>query len=364
MLKIKSNKTNFKLSIVALCYIIFSIVVLSNAANAQAFKDLQINKKPLILNAQGSFYVGGESVEQSSDEQGSFGPGGHITINQMYVRYMVPQQSSKLSVVMIHGMALTGKCWETTPDGKIGWDEYFVRKEFPVYIPDQVSRGRSGFNQAVFNKVRTGVAPAEQLPAISRFSNEVVWPNFRIGYKEGEAFPNELFPVNALNELAKQGVPDISFTPEVLTSNYKALSELSGMLIETVLISHSQSGAFPLEAALINPEGIKAMVLLEPGGISANYDELQIKTLAKIPTLIVFGDYLDEVPTGIHNFSWKDSYNSSIAFIDRINAAGGNATMWFLPEKGIRGNSHMLMHDTNNLKIADMIIKWIGKNVK
>ena len=84
---------------------------------------------------------------------------------------------------MVHGATLTGKSWETTPDGRMGWDEYFVRKGHPVYVPDQVGRGRSGFNQAVFNNVRAGSAPANTLPRWLRFSDEGVWPNFRIGPK-------------------------------------------------------------------------------------------------------------------------------------------------------------------------------------
>jgi hypothetical protein len=35
-----------------------------------------------------------------------------------------------------------------------------------------------------------------------------------------------------------------------------------------------------------------------------------------------------------------------------------------LPEAGQKGNSHMLMLDKNNLAIADLIISWIGENVR
>ena len=85
-----------------------------------------------MLKAQGSFFVGGEKVEQTQGELGDLGPGGHITVNQMYVRYMVPQGGDgNLPVVMVHGATLTGKSWETTPDGRMGWDEYFVRKGHP-----------------------------------------------------------------------------------------------------------------------------------------------------------------------------------------------------------------------------------------
>ena len=167
--------------------------VLGTAVNvqAQALKDVQTPDTPLVLKAQGSFFVGGEKVEQTQGELGDLGPGGHITVNQMYVRYMVPQGADgNVPVVMVHGATLTGKSWETTPDGRMGWDEYFVRKGHPVYVPDQVGRGRSGFNQAVFNNVRAGTVPAANQPAMFRFSDEVVWPNFRFGSTPGAPYPD------------------------------------------------------------------------------------------------------------------------------------------------------------------------------
>jgi hypothetical protein len=32
-------------------------------------------------------------------------------------------------------------------------------------------------------------------------------------------------------------------------------------------------------------------------------------------------------------------------------------------ETGIRGNSHMIMQDKNNLQIADLILEWIDERV-
>ena len=189
-----------------------TILCAAPGAMAQALKDVRTDDKPLVLKAQGSFFVGGDKVKQTQGELGDLGPGGHITVNQMYVRYMVPQGGDgNVSVVMVHGATLTGKSWETTPDGRMGWDEYFVRKGYPVYVPDQVGRGRSGFNQAVFNNVRAGSAPANSLPRWLRFSDEGVWPNFRFGAKAGAPFPDTQFPVTAVDELSKQGVPDVSF---------------------------------------------------------------------------------------------------------------------------------------------------------
>jgi pimeloyl-ACP methyl ester carboxylesterase len=334
-------------------------------AMAQAFKDVRTDDKPLVLKAQGSFFVGGEKVAQTQGELGDLGPGGHITVNQMYVRYMVPQGGDgNVSVVMVHGATLTGKSWETTPDGRMGWDEYFVRKGHPVYVPDQVGRGRSGFNQAVFNNVRAGSAPAGTLPRWLRFSDEGVWPNFRFGAKAGAPFPDTQFPVTAIDELSKQAVPDVSFgglpTPN---PTLKALADLAGQLNGAVLMGHSQSGSFPLESALLNPGAAKGLVLVEPGSCPARYTPEEIATLAKVPLLVVFGDYRD-TPTGLPALpTWQARYEMCQALIARIKSAGGQAEMFAPPDRGIRGNSHMIMQDKNNLQIADVILQWIETRV-
>src|SRR5205823_5025962 len=210
---------------------------------AQVLKDVQTPDTPLVLKAQGSFFVGGEKVEQTQGELGNLGPGGHIAVNQMYVRYMVPQGGDgNLPVVMVHGATLTGKSWETTPDGRMGWDEYFVRKGHPVYIPDQVGRGRSGFNQAVFNNVRAGSTPPANKPVWLRFIDDGAWPNIRFSPRTSASYPDKQFPVAALDALSKQAAPDYSFcvfpTPN---PTLKALSDLASQLNGAVLMGHSQS---------------------------------------------------------------------------------------------------------------------------
>ncbi len=74
---------------------------------------------PLILERQGSFFVGGRTV-QSGDLSllPAYAPSGRIAVEQMYVRYQVPPAAARPPVVLIHGCCLTGKTWETTPDGR------------------------------------------------------------------------------------------------------------------------------------------------------------------------------------------------------------------------------------------------------
>src|SRR5262249_32015253 len=124
---------------------------------------------PLTLKEQGSFFVGGENKKVT---QPGFGPNaapitGEITVNQMYVQYQIPMKGDQhVPVVMVHGCCLSSKTWETTPDGRMGWSEYFVRKDRPVYLADQVSRARSGFDPTTFADVRQGKTPPGQMPTI------------------------------------------------------------------------------------------------------------------------------------------------------------------------------------------------------
>jgi pimeloyl-ACP methyl ester carboxylesterase len=303
-----------------------------------------------VLKSQGSFFVGGEKADQTEVELGNLGPAGHISVNQMYVRFMVPQDGAgNVPVIMVHGATLTGKSWETTPDGRMGWDEYFVRKRHPVYVPDQVGRGRSGFNQAVFNNVRAGKAAVSDQPALFRFSDEAT----------GVPFADSQFPVSAVDELAKQGVPDVSRLLPTPNPTFKALSDLATQLKGAVLMGHSQSGSFPLEAALLSPAAVKGLVLVEPGRCPDTYTDDQIKTLATVPILVVFGDHRD-TPTGLPTLpTWQGRFEACQAMISRLKSAGGQAEMLAPPDRGIRGNSHMIMQDKNNLQIADLILQWI-----
>jgi pimeloyl-ACP methyl ester carboxylesterase len=168
-----------------------------------------------------------------------------------------------------------------------------------------------------------------------------------------------------LDELAKQGVPDVTFGGGVPTPNptFKALADLASQVNGAVVMGHSQSGSFPLAAALLNPAAMKGLVLVEPGSCPANYTGEQIATLAKLPILVVFGDHRDTL-TGIEALpSWQTRYEACQALIGRLRTAGGQAQMLSPAEIGARGNSHMIMQDKNHLQIADLILKWMDERV-
>ena len=98
---------------------------------------------------------------------------------------------------------------------------------------------------------------------------------------------------------------------------------------------------------------IEAIVSIEPGACPAADGDL--KPYLKTPILVLFGDYVDLSPR------WAPRLATCRAFVEATRQAGGNAELLLLPEVGIRGNSHMLMHDSNSLELADLLTGWLAK---
>ncbi|HET8697014.1 MAG TPA: hypothetical protein VFO94_06000 [Gammaproteobacteria bacterium] len=329
-----------------------------------ALAPLVVSAAPLTIKEQGSFFVGGEKKTVSSPAAGPIpAQSGDITVNQMYVQYQIPMKGDRhVPVVMVHGCCLSSKTWETTPDGRMGWSEYFVRKDRSVYLADQVSRARSGFDPTAFADVRSGKVPPAQMPSILSANHQGGWTVFRFGPKFGEVFPDEQFPVEAVEEFYKQMIPDLNSTlPQNPNPTWTQMAALGKKLGGAVLMGHSESGFFPEQAALIDPSGIKGIVSIEMPCVT-NFGAAQLGTLAKIPTLIMFGDHLADVTGGPAN--WQQSFETCQTFVDQLNKAGGDATMMHLPALGIKGNSHMLMQDKNSDRLADLVIDWLDRHVE
>jgi pimeloyl-ACP methyl ester carboxylesterase len=317
---------------------------------------------PLTLSDQGSFFVGGETKAVSADND--------ITVNQMYVQYQIPgsiDTQPKPAVVMIHGCCLSAKSWEQTPDGRMGWSDYFVRQGYPTYLIDQVTRARSGFDSTVIQNVRSGAEPPTDLPQVLVIGHQATWTAFRFGPAYGTAYPDEQFPTDHADEFFKQMIPDLNLMLGPYSGPNPTFNNLASLANQTggaVLIGHSESGFFPEDAALIDPSHVRGMVTIEPGGscttanpLSAPLTQDQINKLAAIPTLILYGDHL----SGGFLKSYADCHD---VYLPQIAAAGGDITFVSLPDMGIYGNSHMMMLDRNNLEIADIVQSWIDAHAR
>ncbi len=312
--------------------------------------------RPLAVAKQGSFFVGGREVHSDTlSTVSAYAPTGTITVDQMYVRYQIPVKATGRPITLIHGCCLTGKTWETTPDGRMGWDEYFLRQGRAVYVIDQVARGRSAANPSVINSVKLGETPPDRLPPVFSAGHEAAWTIFRFGSEYPKAHPGLRFPLEAIGEFWKQMVPDWHDALPTPNPTVSALSDLAIRIDGTVLVSHSQSGIYPFQAAALNTKGIAGIVAIEPG--ACPNPDADLAPYTKVPILVLWGDYVDLSPR------WAPRLKMCQAFAEAVNKRGGMVEHVELPTLGIRGNSHMLMQDTNSLEIADWILAWIDRRI-
>jgi pimeloyl-ACP methyl ester carboxylesterase len=317
---------------------------------------------PLELTDEGSFFVGGQLATSSHPGTPAVGAAqpGQITVRQMYVQYRIPKTVSGPPIVMVHGSGHTGATFETTPDGREGWATYFARKGFPVYVVDHAGRGRSGFDPTPFNRARAGEADAKSLPDLQIAPRERAWWFFRIGAKYPEPFPGSQFPVEAFDHYTAQLVPNAEASlPDGGANTVKALAALLDKVGPAVVLVHSQSGAYGMDLMRMRAARMLGFVNVEGSCAPVNAEEVA-KIFSHVPMLSVWGDNSEGAPGPNGN----DRRNGCATTIAALRDAGGTAKFLLLPEAGLKGNSHMMMMDKNNLQVAEVILKWLGENAK
>jgi len=326
---------------------------------ASAFSSaLAQESEPIVLRGMGSFHVGGRVVEvsgkpvreivrQPGGPLTKLDPNGQYMVEQMYVQYFLPQnRRGRLPLLMWHGGGLTGVTYETTPDGREGWVNLFVRKGWDTYVSDAVERGRAGF-------ASPDVWASE--PTFLTFQDP--FERFRIGDGAGswnvdstkrKVLAGSQFPVEHYESYMKQQVPRWLSTDEPIMAAYIALVD---KVCPCVVLAHSQGGAFAFKVAEQRPDKVKALVAVESataGNVS------KAAALKSTPVFMLFGDYVDQHPR------WATFKKIDLEYADAVRAGGGSVDVVNLPEIGIKGNSHMLMMDRNNVEIAEVIHKWLA----
>jgi pimeloyl-ACP methyl ester carboxylesterase len=318
----------------------------------------------ISLADEGMFFVGGTPVVTQFPGASPAGPSlpGTVTVNQMYVHYRIPaQRSSSTPIVLVHGGGLTGMSYETTPDGREGWATYLARKGRAVYVVDTPGRGRAGFNSTSISQAKAESSVASLPSSVLMVTAELAWPLFRLGPAYGTAFPDTQFPTEAFSAFALQGVPFGEATLEggAMGTAPRALAALLDKIGPAVVVVHSLAGPFADALVAMRPGLVKGVVNVE-GAQSIVPTDAQIRAYRQIPVLELFGDHLD-APV----FTGRARYEARKAVVERINQQeGGKATLVRLPDVGMKGNSHMMMQDRNNLEVADFILRWIDTNAR
>jgi hypothetical protein len=105
---------------------LLAVVTLGGAAAVASEKPA-----PLVIQEQGSFAIGGTVVTAPGTfdpiRHGAYNPADQSVAGQTlhgdhaYVFYQVPANARRLPLVMWHGHGQSAKTWETTPDGREGF---------------------------------------------------------------------------------------------------------------------------------------------------------------------------------------------------------------------------------------------------
>jgi hypothetical protein len=348
-------------------------------ASASAMAAGNGNAQALTIQEQGSFAVGGTVVTAPGTfdpiRQGAFNPAGTDPAGQTlhgdhaYVFYQVPVNARKLALVFWHGHGQSAKTWETTPDGREGFQNIFLRRNFPVYLVDQPRRGRAARST---EPIAITATPDEQLWfGIFRLG---AWPDFYPGVQ----FSRDQ---EALDQFFRQMIPNTG--PYDLEANTESISALFDKIGPGILVTHSQSGGLGWRMAIKN-RNVRAIVSYEPGfdfpfpegeapppmnlggrALSAiSVSEPDFLLLTQIPIIVYYGDNIPEQPSvNPGQEQWRIFLEMARKWRDVVNRRGGNVTLVHLPEIGIRGNTHFPMSDLNNVEIADHTAKFLEEKV-
>ena len=372
--------------------------LLPGAATAEdlpAVRNLPPTVEVTALGRHGFFYVGGKYVGEGENR---------IMAGQMYVEALVPKKVTRpWPLVLIHGAAQTATNWMQTPDGRKGWADYFVEQGYVVYMIDQPARGRSPWHPNVNGGLRMYSAGAiekqftatEYHKAWDNAGKHTQWPGE--GPNKGRV-GDPIF--DAFYATQVESLASSEETQKLVRDAFAALLDRIG---PSILLTHSQSGAFGWIIADARPKLVKGIVAIEPSGppflpskfaggsprtyglteTPITYDPPVTNPAADLPYVVqdkpdapgLIACALQKEPARkLPNLAGKPvlivaspaSYHSESdhCMMKYLVQAGVPAEFINLEEKGIRGNAHMMMIEKNNLEIAALLHKWMKDKIK
>ncbi len=365
-----------------------------------------------MLAKTGVFYAGGHYDQTHPDQ--------HF-VGQMYVEYQIPaEQKHRFPIVLIHGGGQTGAGWQTTPDGRPGWAQFFLRRGYAVYVVDQVGRGRSPFSPEVY-----GEMSAQPLGyVVQKFTAQQkakLWPQAALHTQwPGTGEPGD--PV--MDQYWASNIPGMENRIMQAQMNIDALAALLDRIGPSIILVHSQSGAYAWPLAQARPNLVKAIVAAEPAGPpvhdvvvrSVQRFDVAWENAAKQTDDDYYRDNPGVKPYGLTNTPlvylpavtpqsklqfvqqekpeqrdlarcWRQQeparklavvgdrpimlLGAEASFyagynhcnVEYLRQAGVPVEFIKLADVGIRGNGHMMMLEKNSDAVAQIIVDWLDKAV-
>jgi pimeloyl-ACP methyl ester carboxylesterase len=374
-------------------------VALALVAGAVAATTAQTRPaEPLSIARQGYLFAGGKYSTVN---------GRQVMSGQLYAEFQIPaRQSHPWPIVMIHGGAQSGTNFSGTPDGREGWAQFFLRQGYAIYVVDQPGRGRAAYQADVYGPA----APLNldttqrQFAAPERYNR---WPQAKLHTQwPGKGVPGDP-DFDQFYASQMPSIQDFTLQQELNRDAIVALLEKIG---PSILLTHSQSGAFGWPVADARPDLVKAILAVEPNGPpffnidnvaapewfrdvtpaqrpwgvtavplayspkAANASDLAIVQQDKPDGPDLVRCWLQRAPArslpklqglAVLILTAEASYHAPYdhCTVKYLDQAGVHATWIKLADAGIRGNGHMMMLEKNNLEIADVMSKWLEKTL-
>ncbi len=340
-----------------------------------------------------TFFVGGHYAGP---------PEARVMRGQMFVEALTPERVlHPYPLVLTHGGGQTANTWLTTPDGREGWADHFVRQGWAVYLVDQPARGRSAWQPGL-----DGELTAIPVPYIERLFTACAdyddWPQGRLHTQwpggQGKGHPGD--PV--FDQFYAAQVPWLgrSETETAVAETGAALLDRIG---PAVLLVHSQAGTLAWLMADARPDLVKAIVAIEPSG-PPHRDEVSIRKVPDRPWGLTFTPLTYDPPVtaedplafekhpppegsvGLQPGWLQAAPPRPLAHLKDIpvlvvtgeasyHAAYDHCTVAYLAQAGVRvehlrleahgvhGNGHMMMMELNSAEIAALLESWMDRTL-
>lgn len=341
----------------------------TNSSSSQA-KTTSSSSKVLQIADQGLFSAGGtvtqsEGTFEPTDQWEETGAGQTSHVDHANVFYQVPQKANELPMVFLHGYGQSRMGWQTTPDGRAGWANYFLRQGHSVYLVDQPHRGEAG-QTSIAGDISTKTLDQRWYTQF-RIGR---WENGKSNVYQGSQFPND---EASLNQFFRQMTPDTGMKSDMgedfdnelvardLAATVDEVKQRTGK--KALVVTHSQGGGAGWTAARYT-DNIAGIIAIEPGNApSEDSDEFKALLAKKVPVTFYYGDYIDNGDEDIAATAiWQGIRQNASDFVKQYQQAGGKATLVDLPKEGIKGNTHFMFQDKNSDTIAKHVENWIAKN--
>jgi pimeloyl-ACP methyl ester carboxylesterase len=290
----------------------------------------------------------------------------------VYFETFAPEQATaKATVMMVHGGAHSGACYQRTADGRAGWAYRFAQHGYRVVVPDWPGTGRSGY--IALDKL-DGATVVEGLGALIRSLGAPVillthsmsgCYGWRLLELHGDVIDTVVGvapspPGNIQKAAPVHAETDTSIETEVLGGRVRvdktALVMPSRDFVVRKLVGESRY--FPRDrlddyAASLHP--IPPKLWLERQNVHAS--QLRVSDPRQLAGKRVF------VITGTTDLDHSREVDGAI--VVWLEEQGAKADFCFLADRGIVGNGHMLMMEENNDETAGIILDWLeGKKVE